>query len=54
MMAKTDPMASTLSFFSMRKFGVMVPVAIAFLVGWGLSFGKRAGIARVFVVGARL
>jgi len=49
-----NPVAFAIGSFSMRWYGVMVLLAIAFLVGWVLYFGKRVGFTKEFVVSAAL
>jgi phosphatidylglycerol:prolipoprotein diacylglycerol transferase len=49
-----NPVAFAIGSFTMRWYGVMMLLAIAFLVSWVLYFGKRAGLTTEFVVGAAL
>lgn len=49
-----NPVAFTLGPWSFRWYGVMVLLAIAFLVGWSLYFAKRGGYSRDFMLGAGL
>lgn len=47
-----DPIAFTIGSFSIRWYGVIMLLAIVFLVLWSLYFAKRAGYNKDFVFGA--
>ena len=49
-----DPVAFTIGSFSLRWYAVMVILAIVFLVGWVLYFGKQAALTSEFVISAAL
>jgi phosphatidylglycerol:prolipoprotein diacylglycerol transferase len=47
-----NPVAFTIGFFSLRWYAVMVILAIIFLVGWVLYFGKQAALTTDFAISA--
>ena len=49
-----DPIALTIGSFSIRWYGVMVVIAIAFLIIWSAHFTRKAGYSSDFVYGAAL
>jgi len=49
-----DPVALQIGSFSIRWYGVIVVIAIAFLTIWSAHFAKKAGYSNDFVFGAAL
>lgn len=49
-----NPVAFTIGSFSLRWYAVMVILAIVFLMGWVLYFGKQAALTSEFVISAAL
>lgn len=49
-----DPVAFTIGSFSLRWYGVIVVIAIAFLTMWSARFAKKVGFSSDFVFGAAL